>query len=102
MQRIRVLHDSHRRIRVKRTFCFSAVVSADVELKYEKCFGICSACGFFVHGSDGCDKALLVSEKAQVSSAPGSVLSVVSCLQVVQGGSMVVGGQFIRLIGLGG
>lgn len=59
IQRIRVLHDMRRRIRLHRTFQFSPVVSVDVELKYEKCHGLCSACGFFLHAAEGCDKALL-------------------------------------------
>lgn len=46
---------------MKRTFIFSSTVSVDLNLIYEKCHGICRACGFFLHGPEGCDQTLLVS-----------------------------------------
>ncbi|KAK9951314.1 hypothetical protein M0R45_006768 [Rubus argutus] len=61
VQSIRVSIDTRRRIRMKRTFLFSPTVSVDLALNYKKCHGIYTTCGFFLHDSKGCDKALLVA-----------------------------------------
>ncbi|PRQ48315.1 hypothetical protein RchiOBHm_Chr2g0109311 [Rosa chinensis] len=58
IQRIHVIHDVRRRIWARRQFDFSPTVSVLVELQYEKCHGLCMACGFFKHGSGVCDRRL--------------------------------------------
>ncbi|KAK9951317.1 hypothetical protein M0R45_006771 [Rubus argutus] len=57
---------------MNRTFLFSPTVSVDLALNYEKCHGICTACGFLLHDSEGCDKALLVAATLLLS---GEVVS---------------------------
>lgn len=46
---------------MRRSFLFSPEVSVDLELKYERCFSICVACGFLLHGLEGFDKAFVQS-----------------------------------------
>jgi hypothetical protein len=75
VQRIRVVHDMRRRIRMRRSCLFSPEVSVDLELKYERCFGICVACGFFLHGLEGCDKVLLQLEGLNSNSGSLQVAS---------------------------
>jgi hypothetical protein len=76
VQKIRVSIDTCRRIRMKMTFLFSLTVSVDLDLNYEKCHGIYIACGFFLHGFEGCDKTLLV---VVTPLLPGEVRGVNSC-----------------------
>lgn len=49
---------------MQRSFQFTPEVSVDLELKYEKYFGICVACGLFLHGPEDCDKVLQLSESS--------------------------------------
>ncbi|XP_040367300.1 uncharacterized protein LOC121050625 [Rosa chinensis] len=69
VQRIRVIQDVRRRIWPRRMFEFSPVVSVTVELQYEKCHGLCAACGFFGHEGGSCDRRL--AEEAPLLVVPG-------------------------------
>ncbi|KAL6216510.1 hypothetical protein ACLB2K_009733 [Fragaria x ananassa] len=60
VQRIRLVHDVKRHALGWRSFSFSPELIMDLELEFEKCMGLCRACGFFEHGGGGCDKALVV------------------------------------------
>ncbi|XP_024179303.1 uncharacterized protein LOC112185293 [Rosa chinensis] len=69
VQRIRVIQDVRRRIWPRRMFEFSPIVSVTVELQYEKCHGLCAACGFFGHRGGSCDRRL--AEEASLLAVPG-------------------------------
>ncbi|XP_024155749.1 uncharacterized protein LOC112163699 [Rosa chinensis] len=75
IQRIRLIHDIRRRIWARHTYCFSSKVSVLLEFKYEKCHGICTACGSFGHGGGSCDKGLTVEVPALTASVMEPVMA---------------------------
>ncbi|KAK9904422.1 hypothetical protein M0R45_000786 [Rubus argutus] len=85
---------------MRHSFLFSPEVSVDLELKYERCFGICVACGFFLHGPEGCDKALVQSaippSSLEVLKVPSSTSESVQV--ILLSGNGVVAGLGTKLV----
>ncbi|XP_024195636.1 uncharacterized protein LOC112198752 [Rosa chinensis] len=65
-QRVKLVLDVRRRVRVWKLFEFSlVVVTVELFFTYEKVRGFCLNCGFFEHGEAGCD-VLLTREKDDI------------------------------------
>lgn len=68
-QRIRLVLDTKRRVRISRKFAFSAEVEVELEFIFEHLKGLCRHCGLLQHELGACDKGLL-NESVKAKEAP--------------------------------